>query len=198
VQLVQGFPVVVELRSGELQTSHLVLLGEFKNVQDWHKSDILFGNILFSNFYLKFSLNFFLWGMEDSALREKSILSEGIKELLSERKRQRTANVISHSEDFIPLNDDAVDEQTNAKAPTSRSLDPAHLAPWAQRPYTNRNFTLRLHEEILDFCSYVSPTQNEHKSREDMISRFRAVVQSIWPAAEASGLLLFKLLFAFI
>jgi non-canonical poly(A) RNA polymerase PAPD5/7 len=54
------------------------------------------------------------------------------------------------------------------------------LSPWCTQEYTHTNLSIRLHAEILDFCTYVSPTPEEHMRRIQLIERIQSVVQSIW------------------
>eukprot|EP00466_Bigelowiella_natans_P000497 jgi/Bigna1/66417/fgenesh1_pg.1_\ len=49
-------------------------------------------------------------------------------------------------------------------------------APWVSRRYENKNRFLRLHEEILDFCRWISPSKEEHELREKLVERLRQVV----------------------
>lgn len=41
--------------------------------------------------------------------------------------------------------------------------------------------TLRLHEEIKNFCSCLQPTQEEEKARNDALNRIEEVVKALWP-----------------
>lgn len=43
---------------------------------------------------------------------------------------------------------------------------------------------VRLHEEIIDFSLFVSPTSEEEAMRCDLLERIRTLVESIWPQAE--------------
>jgi hypothetical protein len=44
--------------------------------------------------------------------------------------------------------------------------------------------TGRLHDEILDFCDYMSPSPVEEHMRDALIERTKGLVKSIWPQAE--------------
>lgn len=57
-------------------------------------------------------------------------------------------------------------------------------APWAEHVYTHHNMTLRLHEEMLDFCAYMSPRPEEELERRELIARFTELCQDIWPGCE--------------
>lgn len=41
-----------------------------------------------------------------------------------------------------------------------------------------------LHDEIITFCKWVSPTVEEKQMREDVISRISKVVESLWPSVQ--------------
>jgi len=41
-----------------------------------------------------------------------------------------------------------------------------------------------LHEELLAFCEYISPTVEEVRMREDVISRISQTVNDLWPEVE--------------
>ncbi|CAI5733688.1 unnamed protein product [Hyaloperonospora brassicae] len=57
--------------------------------------------------------------------------------------------------------------------------------PWIQenKRYTNSNVYARLHEEIMDFVRFVSPTEEELSSRIELIEEMREIVQTLWPGA---------------
>jgi non-canonical poly(A) RNA polymerase PAPD5/7 len=57
----------------------------------------------------------------------------------------------------------------------------AYKAPWATSAYAHRNFTVRLHEELLDFCTYVSPKPEEQQMRAELIQRLDALVKEAFP-----------------
>jgi len=44
----------------------------------------------------------------------------------------------------------------------------------------------RLHEEIIDFCAFISPSTAEHNTRLQVIERVTDVVAALWPNAEVS------------
>ena len=75
---------------------------------------------------------------------------------------------------------DEVDEETTTSAPVSEG---AYKAPWAPGPYLQSNFTLRLHEELLDFCSYVAPKPDEQLMREELIARLTGLAHEAFPNA---------------
>ncbi|RKP34334.1 hypothetical protein BJ085DRAFT_20891, partial [Dimargaris cristalligena] len=50
-------------------------------------------------------------------------------------------------------------------------------------PYIHNN-PCRLHNEVVDFVNYVSPTPEEHQLRLWAVERIRRVVNSLWPSGE--------------
>ncbi|KAJ1911730.1 hypothetical protein IWQ60_010002 [Tieghemiomyces parasiticus] len=70
----------------------------------------------------------------------------------------------------------------------------ANLPPWfaahlteardtPPAPILARNVHQLLHQEVLDFVDFISPTAQEHRVRELVIQRVRRMVQSHWPDA---------------
>lgn len=53
---------------------------------------------------------------------------------------------------------------------------------------------LSLHEEVIDFYSYISPRPEEEKMRLEVVDRIKGVIHDLWPSAEV-GLLNFIPLF---
>ncbi|OQS02539.1 Poly(A) RNA polymerase [Thraustotheca clavata] len=70
-------------------------------------------------------------------------------------------------------------------------LEERPKAPWmrGRSKYKNRNIFLQLHEEILDFVSFLSPTQEEIAMRKEAIECMQNVVNELWEGAsiEAFG-----------
>lgn len=57
--------------------------------------------------------------------------------------------------------------------------------PWFRKNgYKNKNIFLRLHEEILDFVHFVSPTEEEKENRRVLKRDVDAVVAELWPDAQ--------------
>lgn len=50
--------------------------------------------------------------------------------------------------------------------------------------YQGTNESNRLHEEIKDFCRFMSPTPAERAMRKDVIARLTEIVKGVWPEAE--------------
>lgn len=70
------------------------------------------------------------------------------------------------------------------KQETAAASSPALLktVPWKKCLYINSP-TLRLHQEILHFCSCLKPTPEEEKSRKDALKRIEDAVKAMWPKA---------------
>ena len=93
-------------------------------------------------------------------------------------------------EDFIDLKPFAAPSEPRprplATPSSSRSLSSSSsplTAPWMTRSYEQPNFTLRLHEELLDFAAFVSPTASEEKARAALLARLTALIQSLFPSS---------------
>ena len=89
---------------------------------------------------------------------------------------------------FISLAGNA-SSSSNAPVPATPAAraPPSDEAPWARPPYPQKyGCLLRLHEEIIDFCGWLQPTESERASREDLIQRMRGVVSSVWPEDKVS------------
>ncbi len=43
---------------------------------------------------------------------------------------------------------------------------------------------LSLHEEILDFCQWISPWSDEHRMREWVIDKVSMIIRELWPKAD--------------
>lgn len=66
-----------------------------------------------------------------------------------------------------------------------RSLAPKEAPPWARgRDSWIQSPLLQLHQEIVDFCEFVAPTEEEQQMRETAVERVSGVVQSIWPHSQ--------------
>jgi hypothetical protein len=60
-------------------------------------------------------------------------------------------------------------------------------SPWARgQRYAsgNQDRTVDLHNEILDFVSFIKPTKSEIKRRETLVDHCRAIVNELWPTAK--------------
>lgn len=94
--------------------------------------------------------------------------------------------------DFIPLGgeSDSEEEISNGsrQGDTPRNGlvhgDADDDPPWSMQNYTHREVAHNLHTEITDYVKWLRPTSLEHKQRQDLISRVRSTVKSIWSDAE--------------
>lgn len=57
-------------------------------------------------------------------------------------------------------------------------------APWETDYSIIPSPLFKLHEEILDFCHFVSPTIEEQTARFEVIDQITGLVLSLWPNAE--------------
>jgi non-canonical poly(A) RNA polymerase PAPD5/7 len=90
-------------------------------------------------------------------------------------------------EDFISLSFDEDKAPTRSAVPDVPAGGPVYSngGPWTPaQAYRGPTALMRLHEEILDFCRFVSPTSDEEAARMDLVARLRALVLSLWPHAE--------------
>ena len=60
-------------------------------------------------------------------------------------------------------------------------------APWLQYaspPLPTSSPFVRLHNEILTFCDYITPTRSEHAARDQIYAEIVAIVKKQWPAGD--------------
>jgi non-canonical poly(A) RNA polymerase PAPD5/7 len=90
------------------------------------------------------------------------------------------------------------DKQVNGEARNIQEDDDSQLPPWMiQTPSVGSNPLVRLHNEIVDFCSLMEPKPQELLQRQNLVQRFQALALKCFPDAEvqvfgsqATGLLL--------
>lgn len=59
---------------------------------------------------------------------------------------------------------------------------PQFMNPWAKKKY---NIGLQgLHEEILDFVDFISPSPEETAMRIELVKKVKAIIKGLWPSAE--------------
>ena len=114
-----------------------------------------------------------------------------IAEQASKRSAEERKTKIDTTNDFLWFG--GVSEPPTKKAakaiPESLSLaleDIDHRAPWARgRKYLSKSKdrTACLHEEILDFVDFISPTAAENKRRSVLLQHFQRITKVLWPSA---------------
>ena len=127
-----------------------------------------------------------------SALRDQLSAYKRRKTEQSSARSQLNALVKRGGEDYIDLNPYSAmpSPQPPPVRPSSASTDrsaspqPSRLfAPWMVREYRHANFTLRLHEELLDFAAFISPTASEEKHRTALLARLSDLTTSLFPSS---------------
>ena len=66
------------------------------------------------------------------------------------------------------------------------------LAFW--KHYMSLHPIVQLHEEIVAFERYISPTSSEMKTRSELLQRIDAVVQDLWPGSKVFSSLIHRFL----
>ena len=99
---------------------------------------------------------------------------DSIRALLSNRKRKRPRDAAS-SGGFIRLGDAALGGSASA-----RKAGPGFQGSFLHGARRLANPLLQLHEEILDFCTLVSPTEAERQARRELIDEIGEVVHAVF------------------
>jgi non-canonical poly(A) RNA polymerase PAPD5/7 len=100
--------------------------------------------------------------------------------------------------DFIPMFNSVVSEDDGsdsrrigeARIATVGKRNADELPPWLvdkdrlELVYEQKDFTLGLHEEILDYVNFISPSEKERKIREELIDRVKAIAYKVFPLCE--------------
>ena len=130
-------------------------------------------------------------------------VSSSLRDQLSAYKRRKTEHSSARSqlnalikrggEDFIdlsaysampsPLPPPPVRPSSTSADRSTAAQSTQLFAPWMVREYRHTNFTLRLHEELLDFAAFISPTAAEEKHRAALLSRLAALTTSLFPSS---------------
>ncbi|CAK9211941.1 unnamed protein product [Sphagnum troendelagicum] len=70
----------------------------------------------------------------------------------------------------------------------SLNISRREAPPWAQSRSGHKTWfrspLLQLHQEIVDFCEFVAPTEEEQQQRKAAVERVSAVVKLIWPSCQ--------------
>ncbi|KAF0682826.1 Aste57867_25125 [Aphanomyces stellatus] len=91
----------------------------------------------------------------------------------------------SNESTYISIKDASAAKSANTAATAITIKDDDDEVPWmapGQR-YRDRNVFLCLHEEILDFARFLSPTAAEKTAREELVARMQDIVSSLWQGA---------------
>ncbi|KAG0621663.1 hypothetical protein M758_3G038500 [Ceratodon purpureus] len=76
-------------------------------------------------------------------------------------------------------------KEKRAEVPEDYNTTPKEVPPWARgRDAWIQSPLLQLHQEIVDFCEFVAPTEEEQYMRDTAVERVSAVVKSIWPSCQ--------------
>ena len=127
--------------------------------------------------------------------------SKSFREILAEASKRKAERktVIEKSDDFLAFDveiqaptkkqskiEPKSDEPSDSVVSPTVVTDIDHRSPWARgRKYVSnsRDRTLCLHEEILDFVDFISPTAAENKRRSFLLQLFQEITKQIWPNA---------------
>ncbi|KAG6542519.1 hypothetical protein Mapa_015989 [Marchantia paleacea] len=115
----------------------------------------------------------------------------GVVELSSSRDDEEIGFLSLEPEDSVdthPEDQVRITEEHDLILLDSVNRAPKEVPPWARTGATHgtwfRSPFLQLHQEIVDFCNFVTPTEREQKIRDDAVQRVREVVLSIWPSCQ--------------
>jgi non-canonical poly(A) RNA polymerase PAPD5/7 len=111
-----------------------------------------------------------------------------IRELLASH-RANTAEPkpdADFGDDFIPFSvadSKQLAQTTRPAVETGGLIESPPKTPWLQSLYYINDYSLRLHEEIIDLAAFLSPRHEEEEARQELLTRVTALVHSLWPAA---------------
>ncbi|CAL8469529.1 g9070 [Coccomyxa elongata] len=95
-------------------------------------------------------------------------------------------------DDFIGFTDEAAGEEQEEESARPRgspraaeepSTSGRSELPWASASHHIRSATIRLHNELVEFCRFLAPSSSELEARKAALARVTEAVQSIWPSA---------------
>ncbi|KAJ8575209.1 hypothetical protein ON010_g4004 [Phytophthora cinnamomi] len=131
-------------------------------------------------------------------IKAKGKAKHAAKLAKEEKKRQARAEATDAPQDededgFIEFNADAEDDAKNSNA-SNKDEEPQKgeneaptlmSRPWMRHKqgYFNSNVYACLHEEIMDFVGFISPTPQELSSRAQLVEEMREIVKGLWPEA---------------
>ena len=79
--------------------------------------------------------------------------------------------------DFVPFKDSESSRNSDIKLMTSS------VAPWFGVPDYSASPLIRLHNEVLTFCEYITPSATEMKTRADLINDLTVLIKETYPTA---------------
>ncbi|KAF1778190.1 polymerase, nucleotidyl transferase domain [Phytophthora cactorum] len=128
-------------------------------------------------------------------IKAKGKVKHAAKMAKEEKKRQarEAAAPPNHDEADDGFIEFAVDEDGHRKS-SKKKEDPQkeekrvlqlESRPWMRqrKGYVNRNVYECLHDEIMDFVTFISPTEDEVSSRAQLVQEMRDIVKGLWPEA---------------
>ncbi|GMF24773.1 unnamed protein product [Phytophthora lilii] len=133
-----------------------------------------------------------------SKIKAKGKAKHAAKLAKEEKKRQAKADRLKEeggsSDDvddgFIEFGADENDHRNASTKDEEPQKEENHALQLESRPwmrdrkgYFNANVYECLHEEIMDFVSFISPTEEELSSRAELIDEMREIVKGLWPQA---------------
>jgi len=91
--------------------------------------------------------------------------------------------ILSEGIDFLAFQ---VEEQKDAQIGCTPALLTNVPAPWLAMQYIDRKVSplVRLHNEILSFVEYITPTIMEYKQRDTVLSEITHIIKTLWPDAQ--------------
>ena len=136
----------------------------------------------------------------DATTTPTDATAASLRDQLSAYKRRKTEQSSARSqlnaialkrggEDYIDLNPYSAMTAASPQPPPARPQSAGAagrselFAPWVVREYRHANFTLRLHEELLDFAAFISPAAGEEKRRAALLSRLSDLTTSLFPSS---------------
>ncbi|KAG3097493.1 hypothetical protein PI125_g15666 [Phytophthora idaei] len=128
-------------------------------------------------------------------IKSKGKVKHAAKMAKEEKKRQarEAAAPPNHDEADDGFIEFAVDEDGHQKS-SKKKEDPQkeekrelqlESRPWMRqrKGYVNRNVYECLHDEIMDFVTFISPTEDEVSSRAQLVQEMRDIIKGLWPEA---------------
>eukprot|EP00931_Biecheleriopsis_adriatica_P006369 TRINITY_DN107781_c0_g1_i1.p1 TRINITY_DN107781_c0_g1~~TRINITY_DN107781_c0_g1_i1.p1 ORF type:complete len:480 (-),score=110.99 TRINITY_DN107781_c0_g1_i1:49-1488(-) len=130
------------------------------------------------------------WGSEwlreeDAALQqedaeanaEQAERNAAMRSMLKRRREARPAEPTAAApEDFMAVS-------SSVSAPSKRVVDEGQPPWFVMRPHIE-NAVLRLHEEIIDFVSFMSHTKEEVAARRNWVKTIAAACRALWPGCQ--------------